>query len=105
MTTPTSSRRPGDLVPLTEPSYNQPTIRDEPGPDDNYGLLLETDTPGGWTFGEGEVILSAVRGELWRGEGARCSASYPPSRFERSVRCELVADHLYPFHFAQRSSV
>lgn len=102
MTTPTSSRKAGDLVPVIEPSRNTPSIRDEPGP---LGLAAPPVVGGGWTFGEGEVILSAVRGELWRGEGSRCSASYPPSRFERSVRCELVADHLYPFHFAQRSSV
>ncbi len=56
-----------------------------------------------WRFGDGDEPVD--REQLWRGEGDRCDESFPPTRPEGSVRCELIAGHYLAYHWAVRSSV
>jgi hypothetical protein len=74
----------GATIPYQDPATGRVTIREET-PAEPIDVPLEADAH--WVFAGYPIDPDMV----WRGEGKRCVAMFPNSRFERSARCELIA--------------
>lgn len=83
-------------TPVVEPSRTKPLLRGDTTPP--VPIITEPVSEEPWDFSPAQQEL------LWRGEGPRCEATFPPTAPDRSVQCELVGGHSVP-HSAQRSSV
>lgn len=96
--TPPGWGKTGVVTPRMDPPSGAKTIRKGRGPE---AIEIPPAPEASWVFDQPPPARY-----VWRGEGTRCSATYPPGLLERSVACELVERHWpdYP-HSAQRSSV